>query len=422
MTKSGQQGPHTAAIHGGIDPAQHRGAVSVPIYQTSTFAFPTAEEGAARFAGNSSGLIYSRLGNPTVQALEECVAELEGGIGAVATATGMAAVSTALLALLRQGDHVIATQPVYGASRKLIQKTFARFGVTSTFVHATDTAALRSALRPETRLIYVETPANPTLDLVDLEAAVATARFAGIPLVVDNTFAGPHLQRPIEMGADLVVHSMTKSLNGHSDVIAGMIVARTAALLESVRQTAISFGTTMDPHQSWLVLRGIRTLGMRVERAQENAIALAQWLEGLSEVAWVRYPGLSSHPQYELARRQMSGPGSMIAFELPGGVEAGRILMNNVRLITLAVSLGGVESLIEHPASMTHAAVSVQDQREEGMRSVDAALAAAVARRTVRLRDAAASAVDRKALISLVRRRRRESRAAVRATRRSAAI
>jgi len=367
MTKSGQQGPHTAAIHGGIDPAQHRGAVSVPIYQTSTFAFPTAEEGAARFAGSSSGLIYSRLGNPTVQALEECVAELEGGIGAVATATGMAAVSTALLALLRQGDHVIATQPVYGASRKLMQKTFARFGVTSTFVHATDTAALRSALRPETRLIYVETPANPTLDLVDLEAAVATARFAGIPLVVDNTFAGPHLQRPIEMGADLVVHSMTKSLNGHSDVIAGMIVARTAALLESVRQTAISFGTTMDPHQSWLVLRGIRTLGMRVERAQENAIALAQWLEGLSEVAWVRYPGLSSHPQYELARRQMSGPGSMIAFELPGGVEAGRILMNNVRLITLAVSLGGVESLIEHPASMTHAAVSAQDQREEGI-------------------------------------------------------
>jgi len=367
MTKSGQQGPHTAAIHGGIDPAQHRGAVSVPIYQTSTFAFPTAEEGAARFAGSSSGLIYSRLGNPTVQALEECVAELEGGIGAVATATGMAAVSTALLALLRQGDHVIATQPVYGASRKLMQKTFARFGVTSTFVHATDTAALRSALRPETRLIYVETPANPTLDLVDLEAAVATARFAGIPLVVDNTFAGPHLQRPIEMGADLVVHSMTKSLNGHSDVIAGMIVARTAALLESVRQTAISFGTTMDPHQSWLVLRGIRTLGMRVERAQENAIALAQWLEGLSEVAWVRYPGLCSHPQYELARRQMSGPGSMIAFELPGGVEAGRILMNNVRLITLAVSLGGVESLIEHPASMTHAAVSEEDQREEGI-------------------------------------------------------
>jgi len=362
-----QQGPHTAAIHGGLDPAEHRGAVSVPIYQTSTFAFPSAEEGAARFGGTSDGLIYSRLGNPTIQALEECVAALEEGAGAVATATGMAAVSTALLALLRQGDHIIATQPIYGASRALMQKTFARFGITSTFVRAADTAAIRSALRPETRLIYVETPANPTLDLVDLEAAVEVARFAGIPLVVDNTFAGPHLQRPLAMGADLVVHSMTKSLNGHSDVIAGMIVARQTSMLEAVRHTAISFGTTMDPHQAWLVLRGIRTLGMRVERAQENAIKLAQWLEDLPSVAWVRYPGLPSHPQHNLARRQMSGPGSMIAFELPGGVDAGRILMNNVRLITLAVSLGGVESLIEHPASMTHASVTAQEQREEGI-------------------------------------------------------
>lgn len=367
MTKSGHQGSHTAAIHAGLDPAEHRGAVSVPIYQTSTFAFPTAEEGAARFAGTSPGLIYSRMGNPTVQALEECVAALEGGAGAVATATGMAAVSTAFLALLKQGDHVIATQPIYGASRKLMQKTFARFGVTSTFVHATDMAALRSALRPETRLIYIETPANPTLDLVDLEAAIAIARFAGIPLVVDNTFAGPHLQRPLEMGADVVVHSMTKSLNGHSDVIAGMIVTRQTAMLDMIRQTAISFGTTMDPHQAWLVLRGIRTLGMRVERAQANAIEIARWLEEFPSVAWVRFPGLPSHPQYELAKRQMTGPGSMIAFELLGGIDAGRVLMNSVRLITLAVSLGGVESLIEHPASMTHAAVPEEERRQEGI-------------------------------------------------------
>ncbi|HXH37045.1 MAG TPA: aminotransferase class I/II-fold pyridoxal phosphate-dependent enzyme [Thermoanaerobaculia bacterium] len=367
MTKSGQQGPHTAAIHAGFDPADHRGAVSVPIYQTSTFAFPSAEEGAARFSGISPGLIYSRLGNPTVQALEDCVAALEGGAGAVATATGMAAVSTALLAILRQGDHIVATQPIYGASRKLMQQTLARFGVTSTFVPATDRDALQSALRPETRLLYVETPANPTLDLVDLEAAVAAARFAGIPLVVDNTFAGPHLQRPLEMGADLVVHSMTKSLNGHSDVIAGMVVAREKSMLEAVRQTAVGFGTTIDPHQAWLALRGIRTLGMRVERAQSNAIELARWLEELPTMAWVRYPGLRSHPQYDLARHQMSGPGSMIAFELTGGLEAGRVLMNSVRLITLAVSLGGVESLIEHPASMTHNGVAGNQQREEGI-------------------------------------------------------
>ncbi|MGH9419770.1 MAG: trans-sulfuration enzyme family protein, partial [Thermoanaerobaculia bacterium] len=367
MKTSGLQGPHTAAIHAGLDPAEHRGAVSVPIYQTSTFAFPSAEEGAARFAGTSHGLIYSRLGNPTVQALEECVAQLEGGTGAVATATGMAAISTALLALLKQGDHVIVTQPVYGASRKLMQKTFARFGVTSTFVPVTDMGGLLSALRPETRLIYIETPANPTLDLADIETAVAIARFACIPLVVDNTFAGPHLQRPLEMGADVVVHSMTKSLNGHSDVIAGMIVARQTEILDMIRQTAISFGTTMDPHQAWLVLRGIRTLGMRVERAQANAIEIARWLEDSPSVAWVRFPGLPSHPQYELAQQQMSGPGSMIAFELHGGIDAGRVLMNNVRLITLAVSLGGVESLIEHPASMTHAAVSEEERREEGI-------------------------------------------------------
>jgi methionine-gamma-lyase len=367
MTESGQQGPHTAAIHAGFDPADHRGAVSVPIYQTSTFAFPSAEEGAARFAGTSPGLIYSRLGNPTVQALEECVAALEGGAGAVATATGMAAVSTALLAILRQGDHMIATQPIYGASRKLMQQTFARFGVTSTFVPATDMAALRSALRPETRLIFIETPANPTLDLVDLEAALAVARFAGIPLVVDNTFAGPHLQRPLAMGADVVLHSMTKSLNGHSDVIAGVVVTREKSMLEAVRRTAIGFGTTIDPHQAWLVLRGIRTLGMRVERAQSNAMELARWLEALPSVVWVRYPGLDSYPQYQLARRQMSGPGSMIAFELQGGHEAGRVLMNSVRLITLAVSLGGVESLIEHPASMTHNGMAEEEQREEGV-------------------------------------------------------
>ena len=351
-------GPHTTAIHAGFDPAEHRGAVSIPIYQTSTFAFPSAEEGAERFAGRSDGPIYTRLGNPTTQALEEALTSLETGCGAVATATGMAAVSTVLLALLREGDHVISTKPIYGATGGLITNRLLRFGVTSTFVPATDVEAIRKAVRPDTRLIYIETPANPTLDLVDIAAVAAIAHAAGIPLIVDNTFAGPHLQRPIELGADVVVHSMTKSLNGHSDVIAGAIVAAQMPMLRVLRDTAIAFGTTIDPHQAWLVLRGIRTLGMRVERAQQNALAIAQWLETHSDVAWVRYPGLRSHPQYELAKRQMSGAGSMIAFELRGGIEAGRRLMNSVRLITLAVSLGGVESLIEHPASMTHTSPS----------------------------------------------------------------
>jgi methionine-gamma-lyase len=361
-------GRHSKAIHGGIDPAAHRGAVSVPIYLSSTFAFPSAEEGAARFAGTSDGPIYTRLGgNPTVVALEECVAELEGGCGAVATATGMAAVSTALLALLRQGDHVVGTHPMYGPSRGLLINYFARFGVTSTFVACSDTEAIAAAIRPETRLIFIETPANPTLDLVDIEAVAKIARSAGIPLVVDNTFAGPHLQRPFELGADLVLHSMTKSLNGHSDVIAGIVVARDARLLATCRDAAKSFGLTIDPHPAWLVLRGIRTLGMRVERAQANALKVAKWLEQQPEVAWVRYPGLASHPQHQLARRQMSGPGSVMAFELRGGVEAGQTLMNNVRMITLAVSLGGVESLIEHPASMTHKGVSPAEQLAQGI-------------------------------------------------------
>jgi methionine-gamma-lyase len=362
------EGQHTRAIHAGFDPAEHRGAVSVPIYQTSTFALPSAEEGAARFAGLSPGLIYSRIGNPTVQALEECVAALEHGCGAVATATGMAAVSTVLLALLHNGDHVIGTRPLYGATQRLIEKRLARLGVSSTFVAATsDPAEWKRAIRPETRLIFIETPSNPTLDLVDIAAAGAVAHGAGIPLVVDNTFAGPHLQRPLELGADIVVHSMTKSLNGHSDVVAGIVVTREPRVLNEVRGAAIGFGMTMDPHQAWLVLRGIRTLGMRVERAQANALAIARWLEQHPDVAWIRYPGLRSHPQYALGIRQMSGPGSIIAFELRGGAEAGRVMMNAMRLITLAVSLGGVESLIEHPASMTHNGLSDDEQRADGV-------------------------------------------------------
>lgn len=361
------KGIHTTAVHAGFDPAEHKGAVSVPIYQTSTFAFPSAEAGADRFAGLDPGPIYTRLGNPTVEALERCVAELEGGCGAVGTATGMAAVSTVLLALLRQGDHVVATHPLYGPTSTLLERRLAAFGVATTFVAAADAVGLAAAVRPETRLLLVETPANPTLDLVDLGVAAAIARDAGVPLVVDNTFAGPWLQRPLEQGAEIVVHSMTKSLNGHADVVAGVVVARRPGPLALCRDAAKSYGFTMDPHQAWLVLRGIRTLGMRVERAQRNALALAAWLERRPEVAWVRYPGLPSHPQHDLARRQMSGPGSVLAFELAGGLEAGRLLMNSVRLITLAVSLGGVESLIEHPASMTHKGVPASEQLRQGI-------------------------------------------------------
>jgi methionine-gamma-lyase len=361
------KGRRSRAIHGGNDPSAHQGAVSVPIYQTSTFAFPTAEEGAARFAGGSHGPIYTRLGNPTVAALETCVAGLEGGCGAVGTATGMGAVGAVMLGLLRQGGHVVGTHPLYGPSRVMVERHLARFGVEATFVAANDDDALGAAMRKNTRMVYVETPANPTLDLVDLSAAASAAHASGALLVVDNTFAGPYLQRPLELGADVVLHSATKSLNGHADVVAGLVVARDAAVLATVREAAITFGMTMDPHQAWLVLRGVRTLPLRMEQAQSNARRLAEWLAARAEVAWVRYPGLPSHPQYELGRRQMDGPGAVVAFEMAGGFEAGRRLMNSMRLITLAVSLGGVESLVEHPASMTHKGVPEEEQRRQGI-------------------------------------------------------
>ncbi len=361
------RGRHSRAIHTGFDALEYGGAVSVPIYQSSTFAFPSAEEGAARFVGSSAGLIYTRLGNPTMAALERCVAALEGGVGAVGTAAGMAAVATSILALVDGGQHVVGTHPLYGPSRGLVEKHLARFGVSATFVSGADGNALRRAIRPETRVVYVETPANPTLDLVDLREAAAIAHEAGALLVVDNTFASPHLQRPFEFGADVVLHSMTKFLNGHSDVVAGIVVARQPQVLARLRDVVQAFGFNMDPHQAWLVLRGVRTLGMRVERAQANAQVIAPWLEKHPAVKWVRYPGLPSHPQFELARRQMDGPGAMIAFELHGGVEAGRRVMNAVRLITLAVSLGGIESLIEHPASMTHRSVPEEERRRQGI-------------------------------------------------------
>lgn len=360
-------GRHSKAIHGGNDPAAHHGAVSVPIYQSSTFAFPSAEEGAARFLGESKGPIYTRLGNPTTQALEACVADLEGGCGAVGAATGMGAVSTVFWGLLQQGDRVVSTRPLYGPSGVMLEKRLSRFGITTTFVDPAEPGALHEAVRPRTRLVYVETPANPTLDLVDLAAAAEAAHRAGALLVVDNTFAGPHLQRPIEWGADVVLHSMTKSLNGHADVVAGIVVAKDQDVLKMLQEAAIAYGTTMDPHQAWLVLRGIRTLGLRVERAQANARALAGWLEQHPAVEWVRYPGLPSHPQHELAGRQMDGPGSVIAFELRGGLESGRRLMNALTFITLAVSLGGVETLVEHPASMTHKGVGEAEQRKQGI-------------------------------------------------------
>jgi methionine-gamma-lyase len=359
-------GFNTKLVHAGFrgDPT---GTVNVPIYQTSTFAFKSAAHGAKLFAGGEDGYIYTRIGNPTIHVLEDNVAELENGYGGIATSSGLGAVSTVFLALMSASDHLVGTDSVYGPSRGLVEKHLARFGVSSTFVNTSRLDDIRAALRPQTRVLFVESPSNPAMLVTDIKAAAAIAHEHGCLLVVDNTFASPYLQKPLDLGADIVLHSVTKFLNGHADIVGGIIVTKTKKEYDRIRPLMVNLGCNMDPHQAFLVLRGIKTLGIRVERAQQNATVIARWLEKHPKVAWVRYIGLESHPQHDLAKLQMSGFGSMISFELTGGMEAGRRVMDRVQLAALAVSLGGVESLIEHPASMTHAGMSREDREAAGI-------------------------------------------------------
>ncbi len=366
MKDIGKKGMMTRIIHAGqhADPAT--GAVSTPIYQTSTFAFRDADHGAACFRGEP-GYKYTRLGNPTIEALEHNIAELEHGCGALAAASGMAAVNMVYLAFLGQGTHIVATDALYGPSRTILENEYVRFGVASTFVDSSDPANVAAAMRPDTKLVYLETPANPTLKLTDLQACADIAHKGGALVVVDNTFASPYLQNPLLQGADIVLHSMTKFINGHTDVVAGIVVAKDQQVYERLRKVHFNFGGTMDPHQAWLVLRGVKTLGLRMDRAQENAMKLATYLEKHPKVAWVRYPGLESHPQHALGKRQMRGAGAVFSFGVKGGLEAGKTVINNVQIATLAVSLGGIESLIEHPASMTHTGVPIADRLAAGI-------------------------------------------------------
>ncbi len=357
----------TQCIHAGPDPDPVFGSVAPPIFQTSTFVFKTPEEGAARFAGQDPGYIYTRMGNPTIAMLEATAATLEGGESALATSSGMAAVSTVFFGLLSSGDHLVCSASVYGPSRVVLERDFSRFGVESTMVDTSDLEALKAAITDRTKIVFVETPANPTLTITDLSAAAEIAHEAGAILVVDNTFLSPILQRPFEFGADIILHSVTKFLNGHADVVGGVIVFKDEVLMKKVRGALHYLGGTMDPHQAWLVLRGIKTLAMRVRTAQENAKVLAKLLFEHPAVESVRYPGLPGHPQADLISRQMGGPGSLISFELKGGIEAGRKVLGAVHLPALAVSLGGVESLIQHPASMTHAAMSRDDRLSAGI-------------------------------------------------------
>lgn len=359
-------GFNSKAVHAGIL-SDSLGSAVTPIYQTSTFSFEDADHGARCFAGEEKGYIYTRIGNPTINELEHAVAKLEKGYGGIAVSSGMAAVNTVYLTFLGQGKHLVAHNALYGPSRAIVESLYVRFGVESTFVDATDPQQVADAIRPNTGLIYLETPANPTMGITDLEAVVAIAKKHNITVCVDNTFCSPYLQQPFDFGVDVVLHSMTKFINGHADIVAGMIIARDKAIYDRLRPVMVNMGCNMDPHQAWLTRRGLKTLGIRIDRAQENAIKVAKFLENHPKVEWILYPGLASHPQYELGKRQMKGPGAMISFGLHGGLDAGKRMMNNVKLALLAVSLGGIETLIQHPASMTHSKLSAEAKRIAGI-------------------------------------------------------
>ncbi|NTW33239.1 MAG: PLP-dependent transferase [Bacteroidetes bacterium] len=353
-------------IHAGHYNDQY-GSATVPIYQTSTFIFENAEHGSKCFAGEANGYIYTRIANPTTRALEQSIAELENGFDGIATSSGMAAVTTIYMALLGQGSHIVSTDAVYGPSRGVMEDHFSRFGVESTYVKTANVENVIKAIRPNTKLLYLESPANPTMEITDIKECSRIAHEKGILVAVDNTFCSPYLQRPLDLGADIVFHSLTKYINGHADIVGGAIVVKDETVYKKVRQMMVMMGCCMDPHQAYMVIRGMKTLGIRIDRSQENAIKIADFLEKHPKVEWVKYPGLKSHPQYELAKKQMGGPGSMISFEIKGGLEAGKILMDNVKVAILAVSLGGVETLIQHPASMTHSKMPKESREKAGI-------------------------------------------------------
>ncbi|MFH0941540.1 MAG: PLP-dependent aspartate aminotransferase family protein [Chloroflexota bacterium] len=347
----------TLAIHAGGRPEGTYGAVSTPIYQTSTFAFEAV--------GKTRGFDYSRTANPTRKVLEETIARLEGGKAGFACATGMAAEAT-VMHLLKAGDHVISGDDVYGGTYRLFQNVMSRFGVEFTFLRLDNRAKLEAAVRPNTRMLWLETPSNPLLNIIDLEMVTGVAKKHRLLTVIDNTFSSPYFLRPIEFGIDLVVHSTTKYLNGHCDVVGGAIVTTTDELTEQVQFLVNSMGTCASPFDCWLVLRGIETLPVRMQKHQENARVVADYLSGHPKVKKVFYPGLPSHPGHETAKRQMKGFGGMVAFELADASGATRLLQN-LEIFTLAESLGGVSSLAAHPATMTHAAMPEEHRLKVGI-------------------------------------------------------
>lgn len=361
-----KQSFQTKCVHSGIEDYEF-GSVVPPIYQTSTFKFRSAQHGADLFAGKEKGYIYTRMLNPTVEAMENAIADLEGGHKALGCASGMAATHTIFASLLSSGDHVVCSAAVYGPTTTLLNTIMKKFGVETTLVDTSDIEQVADAMQPNTKLVFVETPGNPTLCISDLKKISALAHQQDAVVVVDNTFMSPALQNPLALGADVVMHSLTKFLNGHADVVGGVVVVKDESTYQLFRKTLNQTGGVIDPFNAFLVHRGLKTLAVRMEKHCENAQKIAEFLEDHPLVKNVRYPGLKNHPQYQLGLTQHKGPGGMITFEVEGGLEAGKVLMNSVELCQLAVSLGGVESLIQHPASMTHFSMGKEAREAAGI-------------------------------------------------------
>lgn len=363
-----KKGIGTMSIHTG----NHKnpfGALAVPIYQTSTFVFDSAEQGGKRFALEEEGYIYSRLGNPTTAVFEEKIAALEGGEAAVATSSGIGAITSTLWTLLKAGDHVIADKTLYGCTFAYLNHGVAKFGVEVDFIDTSDLELVRKTMKSNTRVVYLETPANPNMKVVDIKAVAEIAHTNPNTLVVvDNTFATPFCQRPLELGCDVVVHSVTKYLNGHGDVIAGVVISK-KEIIDQVRLVGVKdmTGSVLGPTEAFYIIRGMKTFELRMRRHCENTMKVAEYLEAHDKIEKVYYPGLKSHDGYEVASKQMEAFGGILAFELKGGFEAGKTLLNNVKMAVLAVSLGDAETLIQHPASMTHSPYTKEERLAAGI-------------------------------------------------------
>ena len=360
----------TKAIHAGKEGKNPYGALTAPIYQTSTFEFDSCAQGGNRFAGKEDGMIYTRLGNPSSALLERKLAALENAEAAVVMASGMGAISSVLWSACKAGDHIVADGTLYGCTHALLAHGMTRYGVDVDFIDTSDLAALQAALKPNTSVVYLETPANPNLKITDLAAVskIAHEYNPAIKVIADNTFATPYSQRPLDLGCDVVVHSMTKYLNGHGDVIAGCACGK-ADFMGQVRMFGLKdmTGAVLGPFEAFLVTRGLKTMEIRMQRHCENAMKVAKWLAQNPKVEKVYYPGLETHPGHEIAKKQMTAYGAMVSFEIKGGKAAGVALCDHLKLCTLAVSLGDAETLLEHPASMTHSPYSPEELKEAGI-------------------------------------------------------